>query len=250
MAFNIGDFNGMDLLWEQIQKDVSGKAILTSEDVDSMWNCGIVDAGQFSLEIWRGAFDEHSLPDGTFKLSKKEFLAKEKYRYKGEIMVPFDATMINEGKYTDEGLNELFEASIKPSCSLSPAKLEEFLDDIKNEFRGDENLIKIGADAKVKIRDMIEANPSPLRRLELMFDYLIKQTEQEGFENLAPEDVSPEQLVKIQASSFSIQPISEAEEQWQALTKVEKRVYKTPVAEGKTGTTIKKVKRSRKGLRG
>ena len=83
-----------------------------------------------------------------------------------------------------------------------------------------------------------------------MFDYLIKQTEQEGFENLAPEDVSPEQLVKIQASSFSIQPISEAEEQWQALTKVEKRVYKTPVAEGKTGTTIKKVKRSRKGLRG
>ncbi|MBI2342032.1 MAG: hypothetical protein HYU98_04790, partial [Deltaproteobacteria bacterium] len=223
------------------------------------WHSGIVDTKSFTIDEWRAAFDAHSRGDGTFSLSKEEFLSKEPYRYKGEIMVPFDAMQINEGKYTDEGLNELFASSIAPSCLLSPSELETFLDAFKGDYRDAAGLIKINAKAKKKIQTLLEESPSPLRRLELIFDYLLsnpREAEAELSEELkqaAAEGtaVSPEQLAKLQASAFSMQPLNESEEKWQTLNVIEKRKPKKESAskDGST-TTLKKVKRSRKGLRG
>lgn len=256
MPLTLDDFNGMELLWKQvINKPDENHAILTAADVEGMWEAGIVDTKQFSKEVWFDAFDSHKQPDGTYLLSKDEFLTKEPYRYKGEIMVPLDPAMINEGKYTDEGLNELFTLSIAPSCSFSPAELKKFLDDLKDEFREADGLIKIGRSAKAKIKDLLYNTPSPMRRLELIFDYLIREGlkavgEEDGVE-ITAQHLSPEQIAKVQASSFSASPTSEAEIKWKTLSAIQKTIKRAAApAEDKSTTTLQKVKRSRRGLRG
>ncbi len=260
MTLTLSDFNGMELFWDRLPKRPDDDHItLSQEDIDAMWESGIVDTKQYPITAWRDAFDVHRQADGTYVLSKEEFLSKETYRYKGEIMVPFDAMQINEGKYTDEGLNELFDASIAPSSSLSPAEIKKFLDDLKTLFREPNGLVKIGKEAKAQIRDMIEANPSPLRKLELTFDALINAQVSKGlpegpgeFVAVSQHELSPEAIAKVQVSSFSMQPNNIGEEKWRALGKIEKRSKKAEKAsiQDKASTTIKKAKRSRKGLRG
>ncbi len=260
MTLTLSDFNGMELFWDRLPKQPDEDHItLSQEELDTMWEAGIVDTKEYPIATWRAAFDVHRQADGTYLLNKEEFLSKETYRYKGEIMLPFDAMQINEGKYTDEGLNELFDASIAPSCSLSPAELRKFMDDLKTLFKEPNGLVKIGREAKIQIRDMIDQNPSPLRRLELTFDVLINNQVSQGmpadsgeFVAVSQHELSPEQIAKVQASSFSMQPSNIGEEKWRALGKIEKRSKKAEKASvhDKTSTTIKKAKRSRKGLRG
>jgi len=258
MTLTLDDFNGMELMWKQLPKSPDDDHVtLTRDDIDSMWNCGIVDTRQYSIEAWRAAFDGNRQTDGTYITSKEDFLGKEEYRYKGEILVPFDAMLINEGKYTDEGLHELFDISVKPSCSLSAPEIKKFLDDIRTRYRDKDNLIKIDKPAKITVRAMIDDNPSPLRRLELMFDYLIQQDQIEIKKGIQtdfvqiPGQLSPEQIAKIQASSFSMQPSTDTEKKYKSLSKLEKiKPKEGKDAEGKKGVALKKVKRSRKGFRG
>lgn len=254
MSFTLEDFNGMELMWEQFQNRKQGSHIrLSAAEVDEMWNCGIIDTARFSIAQWRAAFDQHRQPDGSYLVTKEEFLDKEKYRYKGEIMVPFDAMLINEGKYTDEGLKELVDESIAPSCSLSISELNKFIEGLKNEFRDREtNLIKIESPAKIKIKNLILAHPSPLRRLELIFDYMLSNLEKDStFLQTNAGDITARQLIKIQMSSFSMSALNIGEEKFKALSKIEKRAQKKEeLVETKPSTELKKIKRSRKGFRG
>lgn len=245
MVMTLEKFNGMQLIWDDLPKSPDENHVtLTINDIDAMWHLGIVDTGRFNLETWRRAFDSHKEAGGTYLLKEKEFLAKETYRYKGEIMVPFDAMKINEGKYTDEGLQELFNLSILPSSSLPSPELSKFLTELKNEFREADSLIKIDSRAKFKIKALLDTNPSPLRRLEILFDNLIKEAAASG-----QIPTQPVALAKAQSSTFSLSAISEAEIQGQKLSKLEKKsAPKELKKEG--GVELKKVKRSRKGMRG
>lgn len=249
MVMTLEDFNGMEILWHEIPKHPDEHHVtLTIVDVDAMWHLGIVDTKQYSLEKWRLAFDAHKQPDDTYLLSKEEFLTKESYRYRGEVMIPFDSMRINEGKYTDEGLQELFELSIIPSCSLGASEMQKFIEELGNEFREPSGLIKIDSRPKMKIRDMINNYPSPLRRLELLLDNLIKEAITKGE---LPPDFSASQLAKIQASSFSLQPTSKALASADALRSLEKARPSGNAHIDKTaGVDLKKIKRSRKGFRG
>lgn len=263
MPLLLDDFNGMELMWNELKdKPDPNHVKLVPFDLENMWECGIVDTKLHPLKEWIAAFDNHKQPDGTYLLTKTEFMAKEDFRYKGEIMIPFDAMKINEGKYTDEGLNELFHDSVVPSCNLAEKDVDKFLENLKNKFRDPESrLVKIGKDAKLMIRELVDKNPSPLRKLELLFDYLITKAmppEQTYTVDNLPAiqgQLSPKQIAQIQASSFSMQPANTVEEKWQALSKLEKKKKKksaTPVlkSEKDKGVTLKKVKRSRKGIRG
>ena len=161
-------------------------------------------------------------------------------------------------------MNDLFHDSVYPSCNLPQKDIDKFLDTLKNKFRDpDSRLIKIGKDAKLMIRELLDKNPSPLRKLELLFDYLImkamppEQTYTADNMPALPGQLSPKQIAQIQASSFSMQPASTVEEKWQALSKLEKKKKKkAPTAvlgqksEKEKGVKLTKVKRSRKGIRG
>lgn len=261
MTMMLDDFNGMELLWEHLPK-MSGKnqVILTDADLEWMWQSGIVDTKQYPLEQWIHAFDSHKQADGTYLVSREEFLEKETYRYKGEIMIPFDAMLVNEGKYTDEALNELFVLSVAPSCSLPAADLNIFLEELKKKHRDQTGTVRIDKQAKIELRNLLEKFPSPLRRLELMFDAIIKGVEETGLENIelgklpatsVGGQMSQEQIAKVQISSFSTQPASITEKRFKGLENLVKKKSKEhkKVSEKETAP-LTKIKRSRKGIRG
>ncbi|MFH1830766.1 MAG: hypothetical protein ABH871_08345 [Pseudomonadota bacterium] len=254
MAFVFDQFDVMEHLWKTLDKTPDGNHILYTElDIIHLWLMGFVDTDTVSLDEWKSAFEPLRQPDHTFLLNKENFLDLDRYRYKGEIHVPFDAMQINEGKYTDDGFEDLVNASIAPSCSLPPDKLKEFVDALKKDFRQSDNLILIKKEAKSRIKTLLNKNPSPLRNLELILDQMIRTRgkEIESEIDMAELDAKAIEAAK-QASSFSAAPTTKSEAKakgLEALTKA-KRKEEPAEVEGKSKTELKKIKRSRKGMRG
>jgi hypothetical protein len=257
MVFKFEGQNVMEFLWGQLPKNDAGNICYTQGDIDGLWHMGFVDTERYPLSSWRSQFEPYRRPDDTFELDHGSFVALEKYRYTGEIRVPFDPMLINEGKYTDEGLRELFDMSIAPSCSLSPEDLNVFLGEITELHRDKDGLIKIGKQAKAQIKQMLSHNPSPLHNLETMLDKMIEEGVDEEIEAQLDEDDAARATTEVarQVSKLSSAPITATEEKAKKLSALEKTKKKpadkpAKAAEEKPTTELKKIRRSRKGMRG
>lgn len=244
--------NVMEAIWQSSEKAEDGCLYYPIEFIDFLWDHGFVDGQQYPKETWRRAFEPFKQADGNYKISHDEFLTLDKYRYLGEIHIPFDAMRINEGKYTDEGFGELVRDSIGPSCSLAAEPFKKFIEDLKEEYRQADSLILIKPDAKLKIKKLLEDYPSPLHRLELLFDQLLKKTGIE--EELATTEkkiarvATPSEQASVQQSTFLSGEATFSELQAKKLKQIAKA--KLPEAGPTEGEPLKKVKRSKKGLRG
>lgn len=245
----------MQFIWDSLQKEPDGDHVRYSIDfIDFLWDYGFVDTNAHPRKTWRAAFDLYRQPDGTYFLNRQEFVALEKYRYRGEIRIPFDALRINEGQYTDEGFQELVDASIAPSVALGTEELQRLVQDLKTEFRQPNGLVLIRRPAKLKMKQWIDERPSPLRRLEIVFDQMLQEQglvgKVEGQLEKREIAATPEQTAKIQASTFVQGPASLAEAQSLRLKGIAKaRDHGTPGHASAT-TPLKKIGRSKKGLRG
>ena len=254
MPLDLSRFGVMEHLWETLDKTPDGAHIRYQRlDIEQLWLMGFVDTQAIALEDWILVFDPYRQEDGSFVLGKEDFLALEQYRYKGEIRIPFDPMLINEGRYTDEGFDELVWASIAPSCALSRADLDAFFAALKKEFRQADGLVLIRRPAKLQIAALLEEHPSPLRNLEIMLDHMLAEKGQEILEQIgtAETDAATAQAA-LQASGFSSAPTTRVEEKakgLEALAKSRKRAEPAEV-EGVAKVELKKIRRSRKGMRG
>lgn len=252
MPLDLSTFDVMSYLWETMDKTSEGNIRYALEDVDALWHMGFVDTESITLETWRSVFEPFRQADGTFHVNRDGFLALEKYRYQGEIHVPFDASLINEGRYTDEGLADLFRHSIRPSVNLDNASFNTFLETLKTDCREAGGLIRIGKDAKLRIKQLIDRSPSPLRNLELMFDQMMRSQEATAtvaeFEEALDEEGERKQT--REGSIFTATPTSRSEAHARELTALTKAKTKSATpTKGKT-TELKKIKRSPRGIRG
>src|SRR3989338_2166704 len=251
MTLNLGDFDIMSYLWDTMEKTEDGKHLRYSfQDLDVLWNMGFVDTLRVSPEIWVQAFDTYIQADGTYLLSKADFLSLDQYRYKGEIKIPFDAMKINEGKYTDEGLTELFILGITPSCDFTPLQLDQFLEKTKKDFRTPDGLIRINQQAKQRIKILLEQHPSPLRNLELLFDHLVSERIDPSSKAQEVGKKFAEIKTEREKSKFSAQAITKTEAKAKELQHLTKARQKTSPASDKPTTELKKIRRSPKGVRG
>ena len=257
MALDFSSEGVMEHLWSQMDKTEDGSHIrYTIEDVDALWWMGFVDTQKYPLETWREIFEPYKQPDESYLLNHAAFVALEKYRYSGEIRVPFDSMLINEGKYTDEGLNELFDLSVKPSCYYPPNEYSAFLQSIKDKNRTGDGFIKVDTKAKTEIKEFIDKSPSPLRSLELLLDRMIE----DGVDTELAEQLEQGETARVteeaakQVSKFSSSFGSQSEMQAMKLKDLQgiKKRHAEPdsTAAEKTGTELKKIRRSRKGMRG
>lgn len=247
------EFNVMEAIWLASPKAQDGNLHYPEAFIDFLWDNGFVDTAKYPKETWKAAFEAFKQKEGNYKITHDEFLTLDKYRYRGELHVPFDALRINEGKYTDEGFLKLVSESVAPSCSLPPDLLQKYVEELKNEFRQEDDLLLIKAPAKQKIKKLLEENPSPLRKLEILFDDMLKakaaRKEIEELQRQAAPTATPEQMAALQQSTFTSGASSYAEEQAQRLKDVAKAkpASETSPAEGEP---LKKIRRSKKGLRG
>ena len=252
-----GDFDVLGYLWEQMPKGPDDDHITYSiADLELLWQMGFVDTEQFSLEAWRAAFAPFKRAEGYFLLARPDFLALDRYRYKGELYAPFDATLINEGQYTDEGFQELVDQSIAPSCSLARAALHAHVLRWAATMRLPNNLLRVSKEIKITIGKLLEESPSPLRRMELLFAHLFEQRVRDlKSGKVAPTPATLEQFAHTQASTFSMLSTHEDAAKTAALKKIEKsrpaddRTH-PPRDGGTPGTPLAKIRRSRRGMRG
>lgn len=254
MPLDLTRENLMENLWESLDKTPDGEHIrYTPQDVEQLWWLGFVDTEKYDMSLWKRVFEPYRNPDGSFVLSKDQFLALDQYRYIGEVHVPFDSMQINEGKYTDEGLEELVEASIRPSCSLPREKVYEYFEKLKQEFRQPDGLILIRKPAKHRIKALLDNYPSPIRNMEILIDEMI-QSKGEQFDQMIDRAEAGAASVEAakQASRFSTKPRSRVEskaKQLEKLQKVKKRI-ETAADDGSPKVELKRIRRSRKGFRG
>lgn len=255
MALELEGHDIMENLWHSMPKTDDGEHLkFTAGEVEQLWMLGFVDAERVSLDGWKNIMNEFRQADGFYILSKPEFFSLDQYRYKGEIHVPFDAMVINEGRYTDDGLDDLVSASIAPSCGLPVEKIGEFFTQLKKDFRGPDGLIIIRKPAKERIKALLDAYPSPLRNLELLLDEMFRNRNETGnFSSLPAEPAAQAPLSpKVQTSNFTTTPTSKAEARAQELKKLTQS-KKTETEEidddGKPKVMLKNIIRSRRGMR-
>ena len=96
-------FDAVELMADCVQNEEGEAVGFVPEDMATLWDYGFVDTEKYSKESWIDLFDTYKQPDDTYRFTQEEFATLEKYRYQGPIKIPFDPTLINEGKYTDEG---------------------------------------------------------------------------------------------------------------------------------------------------
>lgn len=238
-------------LWSEVKKTPDGKNIMfTDQDVEFLWHCGFVDTEQVPFSQWAAFFAPFFNKDAkVYVLSKPNFLLIEDFRYKGPIREPFDYHKINDGYYTDQGLDELFQLGIGPSVEVPRKEFDAFIADIKKTFREKNKLIRMDKTCKQKIGAFMDAHPSPLRRLEL-----IMEAKDEGIE-LNPDTFKYEvsgvnAVTAMQASAFSIRPSSMAMSKKEALSKVTQTKAKPAEKVGDNATPLHKIRRSPRGTRG
>ncbi len=255
MALKFDAGGVMEYLWSQLEKTPDGAHIrYTIEDVDALWWMGFVDTKKYPLTDWRALFEPYRQPDGAFVLSHGAFLALEHYRYTGEIKVPFNPALINEGKYTNVGLEELFELSVAPSSSMAHEEMHTYIEDFKKRHRAPDGLIKIDKGAKREIKELLDRHPSPLRNLELILDRMIEDGVDEKLagELAVNETARATTEVARQVSQFSTAPTTSETQakKLASLAKIKPARPATAAASGTPGTELKRIKRSRKGMRG
>jgi hypothetical protein len=254
MTLELGTFDVMEHLWETLEKSPDGQSIRYSiVDIEQLWVMGFVDTGRVGFAKWKSIFDPYQQANGSFLLGKDDFFSLDAYRYKGEIKIPFDAMRINEGKYTDEGFDELMNMSIAPSCDLPKSDLNDFFAALKKDYREDDGLIAIRKTAKERIKALLRSHPSPLRNLELMLDNML-ETQEDQLEAMVDRSEADAATLETarQVSRFAAKPTNRVEakaDQFKRMAKSKKKAEKS-VDNGKDDVELKKVRRSRKGMRG
>ncbi len=243
----------MEALWDSVDKTPDGKGIiLTDTDIEYLWHCGFIDTRQVPFAQWAAFFTAFVTEyKGIYILTRPNFLLIEDFRYKGPIREPFDFHKINEGYYTDQGLDELFELGIGPSVETPEGELKKFVTALKRDFRDKNKLIRMDATCKKKVGAWMDQYPSPLRRLELITDAKVKKktldTKLFQFSSRGVDAINA-----MQASVFSMRPSTVAVAKKEALGKVTQSKGKKKGLEDASAKTtpLHKLRRSPRGTRG
>ncbi len=254
MTLRLDQFDVMEYLWETLPKTEDGRLHYGEGDIEQLYWLGFVDATTFTMEEWKAAVEPQRQPDETYLFNREEFMALDQYRYKGEIRIPFAAMEINEGKYTDEGFDDLVKASIAPSCNLPLAELTQFMNQLKKDFRQGDGLILIKQPAKQRIKTLIESKPSPLHNLERLLENMTQnELDRLDAEIGQAHEARAELQAEQQKSTFSSTPTTRLEAKalgLKALMQARQKEQAASTDDKGQKVELKKIRRSPKGMRG
>lgn len=251
MVLLLNDPAFIEGMWASANKDEKNRAVYTQEELENMWIGGFIDTERIKLDDWIDALDPYKLGDSKFHFDYDQFVSLDQYRYKGEIRIPFDPMNVENGKYTEESIDQLFDLTIKTSCSLPYADLKNYAEEFKKIYRipnGD--LINVNEDARLQLVTLLEDYPSPLRNLEILLDNLFSMAER----FLAEQGVDVSRVAQIASESmFSKNPLTTVEKKamdLKNLTKAKPKEEKIDSEKQNEGVSLKDIKRSKRGVRG
>lgn len=163
-----GSKEAMEYIWDRIPKQKDGQTIrYIKADLDYLYYNGFVDSRQFSIDLWKKAFKNFEQEDGTYVLTKNQFMALRLFRYEGRSDEVFDAHKIQKGPWPDASLQKLYEKSIHKASTISDQTFWTFINELKKLGHADEQGHLIIDDAvQLGFQAFVDQYPSPRRRLE------------------------------------------------------------------------------------
>ncbi|MBI4196965.1 MAG: hypothetical protein HY539_04000 [Deltaproteobacteria bacterium] len=161
----------MEELWEQVSQpaDDGQKYITykTAQDLLFLYANGFVDHRKYTLDAWIKAFDECRQSDGSYKITKQQWLAKESYRYSGPVEEPFDPHRLQERDFTEAEFEAVLKYFVCPSTWINESSIPIILDDLRKRKKLVNGKIRIDPAVKKEIQEVLDKFPSPLRVLQL-----------------------------------------------------------------------------------
>ena len=251
MALYLNDPEFIEGVWESAPKTNDNRIQYDLAAVKHLWGSGFVDTERISLKEWLKIMSQFKSDDDNYFLDHDQFISLDKYRYSGEVKIPFDPYKLNDGKYDENSIEQLFEHTILPNTILTEDELSEFKTNFKQKFASDDNLIIINKSAKDLLNDLLEVYPSPVRNLEVMMDNFFQSAE----DYLESEGIDVKKIIHAsQQSMFTQSPTSSVEKKARALKDLMKTKPKQEEKSSKKdkdkGVDLAKIKRSKRGMRG
>ena len=252
MTLFLDDQDFMEGMWEAAPKTKDGRVQYVDEDVENLWRGGFINTENIDLDNWMKIMSKYKQPDEIYLLDHDQFVAMDDHRYKGEVKIPFNPMLINEGQYTEEDVDNLIKLSVLPSCGLDPEQIEFIINKYKSDFKMPNGLITMNESFKIKILALVETYPSPLRNLETMLDQIFTVAEK----YLEEEGIDIDSIAKLaQQSMFTAKPTSATERKsaaLKALTQAKKKQDAKPKLtkeEKKKSVKLSSIKRSKRGIK-
>ena len=164
----------MERIWEKMKKSTdlppgfSGEYIqYIATDPQYLYEVGFVDTKNFSFEEWEKALEPYKQTDGTYLISKDQFIALGKYKFAGLVKKPLDAMQIKEGWYPLQEWHLFLVRSVIPSLSLPVENMLEAEKQLKDSGQIKKGKILVDKALKLRIKAMLDQFPSPMRQREL-----------------------------------------------------------------------------------
>lgn len=175
----------MERIWDRMQKKTdlppgySGEYIqYLATDPQYLYEVGFVDTKKYSFEEWEKAFEPFKQTDGTYLISKDQFIALGKYKFTGLVKKPLDAMQIKEGWYPLQEWHLFLVRSVIPSLSLPVENMLEAEKQLKDSGQIKKGKILVDKALKLRIKAMLDQFPSPMRQRELGVDKISNEMEQ------------------------------------------------------------------------
>ena len=162
----------MEYIWDKLpkEKDLNGNDYIeyVTTDLPYLYENGFVDTQKYTLDEWLIAIIAFKNDEtGTYQLNREQFLSLRVFRYDGQLRAPFEPMRIREGNWTEEELWKLFVLSIKPSSTLSDQQFAGMIESAKKKGLFVNGQFRVDRPFKVRLNQIVQENPSPLRKLEL-----------------------------------------------------------------------------------
>ncbi len=188
----------MENIWQQIPKETNlpegfkGEYIhYITTDPKFLYESGFVDEKKYTLEEWEAAFIPFKQEDGSYLISKEQFITLGKYKYVGHIKKPLDPMNIREGWYDIIGWREFFIRSVLPSTTLTIETFVRAEKILRENGLVINERVKVDKAVKFRIKEILDTNPSIARRRELSIEKVhIARLEKEAKKTANPSQKS------------------------------------------------------------
>jgi len=135
-------------------------------DLDYLYDSGFVDTDRFKKEQWIDAFQEALRPDGSYRLTRDQWLAKRPFRYIGPTNPPFDPLTLKEGEWDKEEFEKVFRYNILPSTTISEEQFRKGFEKARKTAFSHGKVV-INKPFKFSLKQALLLYPSPRRVREI-----------------------------------------------------------------------------------
>lgn len=161
----------LEELWEKVaQPGDDGHKYITykgEQDLIFLYANGFVDFRKYTAAAWVEAFTESKQKNGSYRVTREQWLAKEKYRLNEPVGEPFDPGRLKEKEITEAEFAAVLKHFICPSTWIPEANIPNMLEYYRKNKKLANGKIRIDPSIKKEFKDVLEKLPSPLRVLQL-----------------------------------------------------------------------------------